>query len=555
MALKIETQLLNDSNPEREDASVEPSEREICDDVVLLWREEPITEEFNVVLLHQRILERNPDWRLSCKELERVLRDNNLFEYEESKLYQYSDQVIIPDGVTAADSILDMMLNGTHHHKKHSGSAIPAVKIVKESDGRRGLVARHDIEQDQLILEEKSPIIQIAPLDKLRLMRLDKCCCLCGRSLNSISTHTIVLDGLDCNGCNMVWCSKSCKKSDLLHPYVRHLRSKNREINNAKWFYFEQHCAENQLIAAYAVALWLGYIILESTDPRAHNESEQQDENIAGVEAKLNALAKVSQRVRAKFSDSLNLGGTLDASAGYVAVSDNIETVWTRTYDLFLDVFPNASERINLDMFLQLWGCYNINQISGQVYLLSSIFNHSCEPNVRYEIDEKTKGIKLYARKPIRKDEELFITYINPLHEVRLRKRELRVNYGFLCSCERCERESEATSITSKTSPTESRVNINIKDHDVHSSTVTDDEETDGESDISDSMKLKLNIKELGSMDRRRSSMKTARPDLDEIMKNGQNFDTLSVAGSIGGRRRRTSVRFEGVVSVAIEER
>lgn len=61
---------------------------------------------------------------------------------------------------------------------------------------------------------------------------------------------------------------------------------------------------------------------------------------------------------------------------------------------------------------------------------------------MRYDINNKLE-LKVYARKFIKKDEELVTTYVNPLHGVSLRRRELRVNWGFICNCDRCAKEIE----------------------------------------------------------------------------------------------------------------
>ncbi|KAH3900079.1 S-adenosylmethionine-dependent methyltransferase SCDLUD_004399 [Saccharomycodes ludwigii] len=64
--------------------------------------------------------------------------------------------------------------------------------------------------------------------------------------------------------------------------------------------------------------------------------------------------------------------------------------------------------------------------------------------NVRNNSLNKTKpefGLKVYARKNIKAGDELTVSLVNPLHNVHLRKRELRVNYGFDCECTRCVKE------------------------------------------------------------------------------------------------------------------
>ncbi|THV07612.1 SET domain-containing protein [Dendrothele bispora CBS 962.96] len=77
------------------------------------------------------------------------------------------------------------------------------------------------------------------------------------------------------------------------------------------------------------------------------------------------------------------------------------------------------------------------NGYSGTFKNLSRI-NHSCRPNVDRDWDSPTFSLQIRASKPIKKGEEITITYIGNLTDpASARQREL-ASYGFTCACEAC---------------------------------------------------------------------------------------------------------------------
>ncbi|KAG4432714.1 hypothetical protein IFR05_011814, partial [Cadophora sp. M221] len=63
--------------------------------------------------------------------------------------------------------------------------------------------------------------------------------------------------------------------------------------------------------------------------------------------------------------------------------------------------------------------------------------NQSCTPNAFIVFDSRT--VSLQALRPIKKDEEIFISYIDPTEDVSLRQSRLKQRYFFTCKCTRCE--------------------------------------------------------------------------------------------------------------------
>ena len=499
---------MNDTPPTLPPNTVIPRSQQVCDDVVRLWKEEPAAEDLPIDSLYRRIIDRNQEWSISREHFLEVIKRHNLVYDENSPSSRCYDKMI------------EFPPCDVKQWNKEGMYEIRDCQDAQDKNGKgRGVYALKHFKKGDMIFEEKLPIVIIPPMEKLELMSKGKCCTLCGKSLYELSTHYIMMNGLDCNDCTAVWCSKNCKKMDSCrHSFLKHVNLKKRN----HWYKFENFCKEKNFVAGYSVGIIYATILLNK-------------KNRDSIKTKYESLAQVSQRIRIESSDSTNIGGTLDASSGAQSTNNDDdsgpESVWEQAYKLFKETFPtlNADEGFSLDDFLLDIGKFNINQLEGQIYHLYSFINHNCEPNIRYEIDSKL-CLRVFARKPIQPGEELLTTYVNPLHGVKLRRRALKVNWGFLCQCARCENgNSQKIGIPSPPdSLTKDNVSISIP-------------------------KLKITLQE-GS-NRRKSSMRDKRPDLTELLKNGKEFD-LEIPDNLGSvrARRRTSVRFDENVSFAIEE-
>lgn len=374
------------------------------------------------------------------------------------------------------------------------------IDIIQEnSNDLRKIVATDTYRLGELIAFETDPICLIPPLDKLTLLQKGKCCAVCGKSLSShnISPHFIMTHGLDCSECEFVWCSKKCKlKNQILHKSLQHGKHKlGNKLQYKKWYEFEKFCHDNDLISAYSVAIIVATILLNCN------------------------------------TDNKNLCKQWESLA-VPSVSNTNET-WENCYKLFQEVFPHLDQFNNLQSFMSQIGKFNINQRSQQLYFITSLLNHSCEPNVHFEINDKN-DCKMFARADISIGDELSITYINPLHNVEIRQKELKQKYGFDCRCRRCETELQQINQTVKPK-------IVVKD--AHSN-----------GSLNTPAIITESPQRLSTSTRRKSSMRSKRPDLTALLKNGQEFD-LDIPENLGvPQRRRTSVRFDGTVSMAVEE-
>lgn len=82
---------------------------------------------------------------------------------------------------------------------------------------------------------------------------------------------------------------------------------------------------------------------------------------------------------------------------------------------------------------------YQFKIIGGALYPTLCLLNHSCDPDVTaYMSDEETRI--LYAIKPIRKGDQIFISYGPEYthHDLSTRQKELKSKYFFTCECSAC---------------------------------------------------------------------------------------------------------------------
>ena len=75
------------------------------------------------------------------------------------------------------------------------------------------------------------------------------------------------------------------------------------------------------------------------------------------------------------------------------------------------------------------------------LYLLASLFNHSCEPCVNVTFPNNDGTVVFTAARRISAGEQLFISYTDTEQEVDIRQEYLAFAYGFRCNCHRCRED------------------------------------------------------------------------------------------------------------------
>lgn len=419
----IEVLNINDKPPMSEAPEpVVPHEREVVTGVMAIWKEDPETETLGISKLHALVKKNHPTWSLSEKRLKTVLKSFNLLTT--STQFSYASEIT---------------------SRETPGLNLPStVKTQFVKSRGKGLYAAKSFKEGELIFEEEKPLFFNPPLDHYTLMKNGMCCSYCG--ITNLKDN--VKRGLDCNVCAETWCSGRCKKLDKLHSSLKHNifgDTRKKIMNSSKWFQYAQFCFDNKWMAAYAV----GLIHAQCISDKSGLLSSQFD-----------AFAQVSQRTRYKAIDST--GGAFDSlNGGALFVKEQQEQLWEQGHAAFNEVFPG--NEVSYEQYLMMLGTFNINNVDGSMFLIQSHLNHNCQPNVRVVFgDSKTDGIKVYAKKNIGANEELLTSYVNPEHEQATRQRELRVNWGFMCSCSKCK--SDAKLLQKKRSDSSSKP----KDEDEH---------------------------------------------------------------------------------------
>ncbi|CRG92185.1 N-lysine methyltransferase SMYD2 [Talaromyces islandicus] len=72
----------------------------------------------------------------------------------------------------------------------------------------------------------------------------------------------------------------------------------------------------------------------------------------------------------------------------------------------------------------------------------SSLMNHSCAYNAIVVFDGDRMTVK--STRPMRLDEQVFVSYIDTTYCVSTRRRQLRQRYGFECECVKCTEEARS---------------------------------------------------------------------------------------------------------------
>lgn len=401
---------INDSKDESKEPVV-PHERQVVDDVIAIWKEDSSTETLGGAKLHGLVKNRHPNWSLSDKRVKALLKKFGLANNPDQQYCYASEISSFPD----PNLILP-----------------DKTKLISTNKRGKGLFAKCDIKKGNLIWEEP-PYFFIPPLANLKLVKSGRACSYCGKLLSQTarsSAGASVLRGLDCNVCSEMWCSQECKKIDShLHGTLKHLRGKQKKINSQAFLDLEEYCIKEQWNALYAVTLIYSKILEDKTEDQIRY---------------FKSMARVSQEIRYKALNS-SAGMFDNMQGGALFVHEQQENLWKEGYKMFSNVFPLAVENGDIDYeeFMLMLGSYNINNLDSCIFRIQSHLNHCCEPSVDVNTSTRSRleGIKVYAGRDIKANEELTTTYVNPGHTVQQRQRELRANWGFNCSCHKCKND------------------------------------------------------------------------------------------------------------------
>lgn len=297
---------------------------------------------------------------------------------------------------------------------KHFPTFANVLDVKTNADFGRHVVAKCDI-----------PIGKIVVIEDLfvscKSIGTIKCCDTC----QALHKNFIACD--NCTGA--IFCNDECKKRNLHHAFECGLKL--------------DHIKRNQLIVrSILIALNLFGTI---------------DELIKFVgEFIEKPLQLPSFDIGKKFD--YYLFSTLFAHYSEGLVQQQVEDAANVAYQTLLDL-PSVRKLITIEhqerflMHLALKNAmiclkngFELNIAGIQTFTLNttlSLFNNSCAPNVRNVVENDTEYG--FTVKPIKKGEQLFISYIKRELPTEIRQLTLKLTYGFDCRCNKCEPRFKAS--------------------------------------------------------------------------------------------------------------
>ncbi|KAJ2823510.1 mitochondrial import receptor subunit tom20, partial [Coemansia sp. 'formosensis'] len=82
-----------------------------------------------------------------------------------------------------------------------------------------------------------------------------------------------------------------------------------------------------------------------------------------------------------------------------------------------------------------------VGAVGTALYLISSHIAHSCDPNAQAVFPEGTDRIAIKTLRPVAKDEELRVAFVDPTLRKNERQKLLKASYRITCTCSKCESE------------------------------------------------------------------------------------------------------------------
>ncbi|EKG22146.1 hypothetical protein MPH_00473 [Macrophomina phaseolina MS6] len=268
-------------------------------------------------------------------------------------------------------------------------------KVLKKKSAisGKGLFANQDIAAGDLIFSLKRPLIAV--LDNVSL---DSCCANCFASTGFGATNND-LSLRACTGCSTLkYCGRSCQSQS----WKRHHKHECPVLKTLG--------AERQL--PNAVRAVIQTLVMR----KSGLISDEDWKNLQELPAHLDEL-----RQEPDWDKHAVLAlGALKYSMAEDKFSSNIATgIYGRVFTNSLTLIGSAMEPLGI--------CFDP---------LACSANHSCDPNAFVIMDGAQLSFR--ALKPIAKDEEILISYIDGTLPFERRQTDLTRRYYFTCSCTKC---------------------------------------------------------------------------------------------------------------------
>lgn len=394
-----------------------PSEEELISAIQAIKLDSP---EAGIKTVTNQILNKEPSWQVSEKRVKKFMQASGLTQsaqtVKEPVKSGLADDPSVP--VSFIDPKLDF---------KSVSDAVVA-RMVDQVTGK-GLFAARDIKKDEILFTEK-PFVYFPPWEGFSLARSGRACGNCCKPIlypNRSTQH--------CGHCNMYYCGKECRTHAWDNFHQLECVNLNPEMSK-----FISFCEMEKWQAPMAVSRIYANMIL------SHQRGELEQ-----MMGHLDAFATVNQEERqAKETEWIFMEGPT-------------RELWTKARNLLSNAYKSPPKKCKItkqlpdelikklfdeeETFLNYLGKFNINNQNGGMYLVHSHINHNCYPNVSIDYPQRQSQyiITVRAIRDIKKNEQLFETYVNPRWNKETRQTYLDKSYLFTCQCERCINDGPLT--------------------------------------------------------------------------------------------------------------
>ncbi|KAF9481594.1 SET domain-containing protein [Pholiota conissans] len=407
--------------------SITPPEGELTQALIELKKQDP---QLGISKVHALLLKNYPDWIVSEKRTRKILQSQGLIVSAPSSASEpavYPSSRVIPS--------LDI----------RQWTAKVAVKYFDKKKGK-GLVAAEPIEEGETIWRE-DPFV-IAP--EWEIFDLQQSSSACGYCTTPLILDSPLINACPASSsaafCPSRFCNRLClARSAKCHPLVC-------PAQNPASAPLLKFAKDSQWMALHALTQCTSRVLLSNQygDAALHSDWDI-----------VKGMAELSLEERFKYSFKSASNPEPDRGT------------WKKAYTLYVQAFKEPKlpqdqkklakilkrplrEDIDRELFdyeagfLRMLGRMSLNlEAHGGLYTLHAHLNHACDPNVSVRhLDTRNalSRISVLALRPIRKGEELVVTYVNPKLGYKARQDELR-GWGFgACTCTRCVEEAKMVS-------------------------------------------------------------------------------------------------------------
>ncbi|KAK9480923.1 hypothetical protein V1514DRAFT_323781 [Lipomyces japonicus] len=388
-----------------------PTEQDVTRSVNIIKQADP---NLGIAKVHVKVKDLHPSWALSLARLKAIVKSSsssssgantNVPESVRQRLYVHK---------TRSSPVADLDLPDT-------------VAVVVTADKGKTLTATHAVPAGMQLWTEQA-LVTIPPAQSIPGMQSGRACSYCGRPCATTTTATAA-----CDSCNGRWCTIRCKKLDRLHRHVRHGNYQ------AAWRAVEQFAVAEQWAAFHRLATCLAWRSLASGDGDLIGRG-------------LDGMATIRQDERQRIADPMY--------SSNMFAGEQFEIMWQAGYELLATFLQKVNDddinnkkkkekekdgkdnnTFTYEQYMEGIGMVNLNNLDGNLYLVQSHLNHSCEPNLDVKVLGPTVGIRVNAKRAIAAGEELTTTYVDPSKSLPDRRQQLLESWGFWCTCARCVRE------------------------------------------------------------------------------------------------------------------